>query len=308
MRARPTATHVGFLRYRNSRWARLAALLAVVCVVAYAWHAPRSGPRGDSALGYTLGTIGALLIVWLACLGIRKRRYHSTLGSVQGWVSAHVYLGLALLFVGTLHTGFEFGWNVHTLAYALMIGVIVSGGYGLIAYTRYPAAITRHRGSGTRDAWLAEIVELNEQALKLADRLGSEIHRIIVRSNERVKLGGNAWHLLRRRQPADTDVPAALRDKLRGAPRGDRTTEMPATSTMMFMASKIIRAQGAPDEAELAHQLLDTLARRNALVEQLNEDLRLHARMQVWLYVHVPLTLALLAALIAHVVAVFIYW
>jgi hypothetical protein len=32
------------------------------------------------------------------------------------------------------------------------------------------------------------------------------------------------------------------------------------------------------------------------------------ALLQIWLYVHVPLTIALLAALTAHVVSVFYYW
>ena len=32
-------------------------------------------PNGGTWLGYTLGTIGALLIVWLMLFGIRKRRY-----------------------------------------------------------------------------------------------------------------------------------------------------------------------------------------------------------------------------------------
>jgi hypothetical protein len=30
--------------------------------------------------------------------------------------------------------------------------------------------------------------------------------------------------------------------------------------------------------------------------------------MQIWLYFHVPLTIALLAALTAHIVSVFLYW
>jgi hypothetical protein len=30
--------------------------------------------------------------------------------------------------------------------------------------------------------------------------------------------------------------------------------------------------------------------------------------LEVWLYIHVPLTFALIAALAAHIIAVFFYW
>ena len=35
---------------------------------------------------------------------------------------------------------------------------------------------------------------------------------------------------------------------------------------------------------------------------------RLKAMLEIWLYVHVPATFALIAALIAHIVSVFFYW
>ena len=60
------------------------------------------------------------------------------MGSVQGWTSAHVYLGTALLIIATLHAGFQVGWNLHTLAYVLMIVVIASGFFGLYSYLNIP--------------------------------------------------------------------------------------------------------------------------------------------------------------------------
>ena len=37
-------------------------------------------------------------------------------------------------------------------------------------------------------------------------------------------------------------------------------------------------------------------------------DLQLQALMEIWLYLHVPLSFALLGALTAHIVSVFFYW
>jgi hypothetical protein len=34
----------------------------------------------------------------------------------------------------------------------------------------------------------------------------------------------------------------------------------------------------------------------------------LKARLDLWLFIHVPLSIALIAALVAHVVSVFFYW
>ena len=43
-------------------------------------------------------------------------------------------------------------------------------------------------------------------------------------------------------------------------------------------------------------------------IDQIRRQMQTKALLQIWLYVHVPLTIALLAALTAHVVSVFYYW
>jgi hypothetical protein len=55
-------------------------------------------------------------------------------------------------------------------------------------------------------------------------------------------------------------------------------------------------------------ELLGLIGARRTLLARLRRDAQLKAWLEVWLYVHVPLSFALLAALIAHVLAVFIYW
>ncbi len=47
---------------------------------------------------------------------------------------------------------------------------------------------------------------------------------------------------------------------------------------------------------------------RAASLDRLRRDAQIRAWLDVWLYLHVPATFALLAALIAHILVVFLYW
>ena len=50
------------------------------------------------------------------------------------------------------------------------------------------------------------------------------------------------------------------------------------------------------------------LGKRAAQIDQIRRQMQTKALLEIWLYIHVPLTIALLAALIAHIVSVFYYW
>jgi len=313
--AKPTRdiAHTGFLQHAGYRWAKIALLICVASIVAYVWHNPPDGPNGGTWLGYTLGTVGALLILWLTWLGARKRSYRGGTATVKGWTSAHVYLGLSLIVVATLHCGFQYGWNIHTAAYVLMMLVIASGIYGIVTYARLPDAVTRLRESGTREAWIDEVFDLNDQCIKLADKIGPDIHRKIVASVGRVKIGGGLAAQLFGQKSASgfiEDLNAALKERVNAVriasePFNPNST---AQNTVMFMAGQLTAMDKGEKESARLQQLLDMVARRNALVARINRDISLHARLQIWLLFHVPLTFALLAALIAHVISVFFYW
>jgi hypothetical protein len=299
--------HESFLRHRDWRYLKVAAASCVLAALAYAIHDPLDGPNGGTWLGYTLGTIGTLIILGLTWLGVRKRQYGSRVGTVRGWVSAHVYFGLALILIVTLHTGFQFGLNVHTFTYALMILVIASGGYGVIAYSRYPRVITDNRSQATREGWLEELLDLNERAIRLGDEISPDVHRFVLRSAERLALGGG-WRaqVFGPRQAAGAPEVTAIAEILRkkiAASAADRTD---AEQIIMMTESRIMMSERDPT-VERLKQLLELLMRRNELAARINRDVQAHGRMQIWLYLHVPLTGALLAALTAHIVIVFLY-
>ncbi len=283
--------HQSILEFSRGRYFKLAALLCAAAIAVYAWHEPPAvylKPYGGTWLGYTLGTIAALLILWLMLLGIRKRRYRSSMGTLQGWTSAHVYLGTSLIIVATLHCGFEFGWNIHTLTYVLMMLVIASGFFGVYSYLRYPEYMTNNLGGETLETMLLKVVDLERKCKRIALDLPDEVNVLVMNASKdaarKSALGGSF-----RRQLAGVDPAHPMR----------------------LERDKLLKmgARGYSAEQAKAHeQLVSEMSRIVVLTDRVRRDLQLRAQMQVWLYFHAPLSFALLAALIAHVVSVFYFW
>jgi len=275
--------HESFLRYRKFRWLKIGAILSLLTVIIYLFVDVQPRHNGGSWLGYLLGTIGALLIFWLSMLGIRKRAMTRGRWSLKAWTSAHVYLGLALIVVGTLHSGFQFGWNVHTLAYALMILVIVSGIYGISVYAMLPQGLSDSRSEMTGPQMIHSINQLDKQIQISAQPLSDEDSAVVIGSLGEDPFGGGVWRRLSGAYPRCGNG-AALR---------------------------VIRArhdEATGKEAQALDQVLQLLEKKAAGLQRLRGYIRRRALLEVWLFVHIPLTFVLIAALVAHVVSVFFYW
>ena len=272
-----------FLVHRRMRYVKVMVALLLVCIVPYVVWVPEGGHDGGTWLGYTLGTIAALLIVWLTWFGVKKRRYNPGHWSLKGWLSAHVYLGLSLIVIATLHAGFQIGWNIHTLAYLLMLAVILSGVWGVVNYARLPAMMTRNRASQTLNAMALEMLELDRQAAEHALPLGDAFAEEVRRSRTETRIGGSFFRQLSGRDP--------------------RCGTTRALANVRSLAESVPPALG-----DRAAALLVALQRKQELLQRARRDIRYKALMDLWLYVHVPLTFALLAALTAHIISVFFYW
>jgi hypothetical protein len=288
--------HQSFLDHADRRYLKAALALCAASIALYLWHDPRSPPNGGTWLGYTLGGLGAALILWLTALGIRKRSYSSSLGTVQGWVSAHVYLGLSLVVVATLHAGFQFGWNIHTLCYALMMLVIVSGLVGVVLYRRYPERMSRNRAQQTQDGMLEEIGELDARALRIAKQLPPEFDAALRANIAGTRIGGGASAILSARDRSEVALPGMAAAGNAGQGR------------MLEWLSAQLSRSADPERSRLVNDLLSIVGARRVLLRRLQRDARMRAWLEVWLYLHVPVTFGLLGTLVAHVVSVFLYW
>lgn len=275
--------HHSFVSHRNFHYFKIALGLALLSIALYVGDSPSEPPNGGTWLGYTLGSLGAVIIVLLLWLGIRKRSFQSRLGTLAGWTSSHIYLGTALIVIGTLHAGFQFGWNVHTLAYALMILVIISGFYGVYTYYAVPTLVTENRQQRSKRQMIQEIAELDARCLEIAEGVGEDIHEIVLKSVEATQVGGSLRHQLTLR---DNDTAKRVLGEIQ-----NRLTQ-----------------SIYPAQSQRLHDLLEALREKFVLVDRIEHDIRYRGLMRIWLYFHVPLSVALLGALIAHIFSVFFYW
>ena len=272
-----------FLTYRSGLWLWISAATAVGLVLHYVSYQSRTVAYGGSIEGLLYGVAGTGLIAVLMYLGIRRRSYASSMGTLQGWVSAHVYLGLLTLLLIPLHAGFRFGWDVHTLAFVLLAVVVLSGVLGLFLYRTIPGRLTRYEAGQQADKIDPEIARLLSDMRALmkdkSDALVQIYKAELATSQSRASKG---WSLLLKGQGGD------LLAK-RSADLAKKVSTIPPSDQATFQVLSQLLLKKTQLEVNLLHQM----QLRNVL--------------QAWLYVHVPVSIAMVFAVGVHLIAVFLY-
>ena len=258
----------------------MAILIAGVASALYAWHDPLGQPNGGTWLGYSLGALAGGLMIWLAWFGVRKRRYGVGRLTLEDWLSGHVYFGLALVVVATLHAGFQIGRNVHTILYVLMLIVVFSGVLGVTFYIRFPRLLSENRRGMSLDIMLEQAAEIDREMRQLALAMDDATNQSVLQATEETAIGENLW------------------DQVRGFDPDCATTR----------ARHFVERHDAIADDGRRRQLLTRLVRKEELLRLLRKDVQLRALLRLWLYVHVPFSIASLAALAVHIVTVFYYW
>ncbi len=271
-----------FLAYDSYRFLWLALGLSAVAIGAYLLDAPPGGRSGGSWLGYTLGTLAFTAMLWLMWFGVRKRSYASRGAPLRAWLSAHVYLGLALIVVMPLHSAFQFGWNVHTLALVLAALAIATGIAGIAFYSQVPTPMTRNRPGEKLDSLLEQVAGLDARCRAAAAALPDAYARAVESSIANTRIGGGLHTLLR------GDRGSATRDAI------DRIKG--ESSEMLLHADR---------ERHLL--VIEMLMLKERLLRRIARDLRYKALLDLWLLLHVPLAFAAVAAVVVHVFVVFYY-
>jgi hypothetical protein len=314
------------LTYGNNRYFKLSSLIISIALLTFVLFDPAdTGHYGGTLLGYILGISSAIIVVILFYYGLIKRRppqqrerrlsiypestsfpavenaasvatgkknrrrflsrknwrYHVTL---QGWLSAHIYLGGTLLVLATLHTGFRFSWSVHTLSYALLLIVSVSGYYGLYMYTLYPRIMTQVLGQDTLDVIIKQIAEIDEQARVLALDMPEDVNLLLLKSRMETRIGSSLYQML---TGVQLNCPTAF-----------------AAKQLQLLGTKYVKNE----QMKTLSELYGLVLKKKTLVNRAHIAVMLKARMDAWLYLHVPLSVALMASLCVHILAILLYW
>jgi hypothetical protein len=267
-----------FLNYRQFRWLWFTLAALVLALVVFVVDAPPGGRNGGTVVGYALGAVATLAIVWLMAYGLRKRAYASSLGTVEGWLAAHVWIGIGLLVLVPLHAGFSFGLNVHTAAYVCMVVTIVSGIWGVANYTTLAGKISAHRGGASDHVLVEQMHALSQQ-----------IEQLCVAKSESFLELFNRF---------DFDFRPGFFSLL-------RLHEVPVVDHVV--ASDLVGRIGDA-EREDGIALVGLIDQRAELMRTLLEQARIKALLKVWLYIHVPVSVALCVTLAIHILSVFFFW
>ena len=274
--------HESFLVYRGLKFLWVALTLVFVCTLFYIFHNPLGEPNGGTWLGYTLGSIATALIIWLAWYGVRKRQYALSATKLKVWLSAHIYIGLSLIVIATLHTGFQIGWNIHSLAYVLMLLTITSGIFGVYIYAQYPKIMTKNRAGLSIEEMMGQISELDQELLQEGHQLPEEINTALLKAARETYIGGN---ILEKLLPKKILCPTKeARDLIE--------TKFADMSLGDQRISKVIKL----------------LAKKTKILRRARRDVQIKVILRIWKFFHIPLAIGLLGALFAHILAVFFYW
>jgi hypothetical protein len=257
-------------------WVCLGFLGALGAV--YVADHPVGGRSGGTPLGFAYGALASAGILLLMGYGIRRRYlYASGSGTLKGWLSAHVWLGLALVVLVPMHAGFKLSRNLHAVPYLLMVATVVSGIWGALSYVRYPALMRAQREGNTPKG-------LMDQLERASREMAST-----------VKGKSAAFYEFAKRLDVEFQ-PSALRIVLaRPYPQITRDAVLALLGTL------------PQEEYDAGLELTKIGHRKRQLANQLIDEAGMAARMRVWLYVHVPLSFACVAAVLAHVFWVLFY-
>ena len=307
----------------------VAVLSAVWYVVAFlaagSWQAR---PGGSSLPGFTFGVLGGLICVFEFLLWPRKKKRAWRLGRVQVWMRAHVWLGLLSVPLLVFHSGFRWGGTLSAVLMVSFLVVIASGVWGLVVQQFLPRRMLDGVPAETIYSQINHILGLT---IREADRLvlatcgpeeggngytpAEKVDLADVRATHRVvgavRSAGRVQGVVLQTVAPAAPVPDAdyLRVFYRGSVRpflehGAAAGSVLAAGPRAAAAFRDVRTRVNPAAHGAVAALEDFCEQRR----QLDRQALIHVWLHCWLWVHLPLSVALVLLMFVHTYVALKYW
>ena len=275
-----------FLSYQHHRWWKISLVSVPLLVLSYLIYRSQTPPSGGTLMGLVYGNLSFAAILVLMYYGIRKRTYRTAAGSVQAWLSSHVYLGVLTLLLIPLHSGFHFAADIHTLAFILLTIVVLSGVLGAYLYLSVPHQFSQYGpelvATGP-DGIDTEYHRIVQQMRTLSEGKSEALSRICEEEIQRGRPKRFAgWRLLIQRH-----IPSS------------------ATSTLQEFQNYLGHVPAT--EREELQQLAALATRKRELTQRVQAQMRLKNLLDVWLFVHLPVSVMMLITVLIHIFTVLYY-
>lgn len=284
-----------------------------------------SWPTGSSEVGLSLGVAAGAILLFEMFLGIRKCVRTMRIGRVKHWMRAHLWLGLLAIPLAILHTGFRLGGTGSMMLMAVFLIVSLSGLWGLLVQQYLPRKMLEEVPAETI---YSQIEPVLESSLRDASRLVSLTCGMSPEESQSDE--DSASHSL----PFVTVGAVRSAGHVHGKVTETRLTPVPVADSEPLMEffhqqvvpfierSKSIRHStlAQPQLARrtftelraklppAAHPAVATLEALCDSRRQLDRQKHIHFWLHNWLWIHLPLSVALFFLLIAHVWTALKYW
>ena len=279
---------------------------AAIFVVASAFYIPYAlsatrGPRGGSALGLVYGNLGFGFMLFAGLLSLRKKFPIWRIGRAQTWMRGHLWLGFLSLPLILFHGGFHFGGSLTRVLMWLLIFVFVSGILGAALQHFLPKF---HTAQLPMETIYEQIDRVRGQLLEEANRLVEEtcaaLEGDVASASERQRAmaaaAGANWDVtvasgMQFDEQASVELRRFLTAEVQpylsnGGARGARLAT-PTNAVVMFRQLRLLLPPNL-------HSNIDDLENICEEKRQLDKQSWLHKVLHGWLFVHVPLSYALL--------------
>jgi len=261
------------------KWPVIFSGLMAVALGAGFYYLGQGKVHAGSPGGLAYGIAGFAAILFPAAYRVRRTVYRFRLGSLQNWMSAHIYIGILSLFLILLHTGFRFHGIFSMILFVLFLLVIASGIIGAVIYNMVPLALAKY---GREIVPIEEVEEELRNHLKEAEEyVADKSDRLREVFREEIKRrffkDGAAWSFLLREEREMLHSCKTFFNKLR-----EKMEPAEHYDIEVLKASSVN-----------AYRTVFRLTKLKAL--------------RLWLHFHVPLTAAMITAALFHMVSVWYY-